>query len=53
MGPSVFVAGSPSNASRRCSARASCYHRLLIPDAPIADAFVDGLVANVVGGTRP
>jgi hypothetical protein len=31
----------------------ACYHRLLIPDEPITDAFVDGLIANVVRGIRP
>jgi hypothetical protein len=31
----------------------ACYHRLLTPDEPITDAFVDGLIANVVRGIRP
>jgi AcrR family transcriptional regulator len=31
----------------------ACYHRLLIPDEPITEEFVSGLVANLVQGLRP
>jgi AcrR family transcriptional regulator len=31
----------------------ACYHRLLIPDEPITDEFVAGLVANLMRGLRP
>jgi hypothetical protein len=31
----------------------ACYHRLLIPDEPITDAFADGLIGNIVRGIRP
>jgi AcrR family transcriptional regulator len=31
----------------------ACYHRLLIPDQPLDEAFADTLVAQLVGGLRP
>jgi len=29
------------------------YHRLLVPDEPITDSFVDALVSNLLGGIAP
>ncbi|MER5202424.1 TetR/AcrR family transcriptional regulator [Streptomyces sp. NPDC002825] len=31
----------------------ACYHRLLIPDEPVTEEFVAGLVANLMRGLRP
>ncbi len=31
----------------------ACYHRLLIPDEPVTEEFVLGLVANLMRGLRP
>ncbi|MEV6212938.1 TetR/AcrR family transcriptional regulator [Kitasatospora sp. NPDC051914] len=31
----------------------ACYHRLLIPDAPVTEEFVAGLVSNLMHGLRP
>jgi AcrR family transcriptional regulator len=31
----------------------ACYHRLLIPDEPITEQFVTGLVSNLMRGLRP
>jgi AcrR family transcriptional regulator len=31
----------------------ACYHRLLIPDQPLTEAFADTLVAQLVEGLRP
>ncbi len=31
----------------------ACYHRLLIPDEPITEEFVAGLVSNLMRGLRP
>jgi len=28
----------------------ACYHRLLLPDQPLTDEFVDALVDNLFGG---
>lgn len=30
----------------------ACYHRLLLPDQPLSDEFVDALVANLFDGVR-
>ena len=30
----------------------ACYHRLLLPDQPLSDDFVDALVANLFDGVR-
>jgi AcrR family transcriptional regulator len=30
----------------------ACYHRLLLPDQPLTDEFVDSLVENLFGGIR-
>ena len=31
----------------------ACYHRLLIPDEPVTDEFVAGLISNLMHGLRP
>jgi hypothetical protein len=31
----------------------ACYHRLLIPDEPITEEFVGGLVSNLMRGLQP
>ena len=31
----------------------ACYHRLLIPDEPLTEEFVTGLVSNLMRGLRP
>ncbi|MEU6973765.1 TetR/AcrR family transcriptional regulator [Kitasatospora aureofaciens] len=31
----------------------ACYHRLLIPDEPVTEEFVTGLVTNLMHGLRP
>lgn len=31
----------------------ACYHRLLIPDEPVTEEFVTGLVSNLMRGLRP